>query len=154
MASKRDSDAKWFWMAFDELDGHRLYALLRLREQVFMLEQNSLYEDLDDQDQAAAHLLVEQGGELVGYLRLLHVQAGPLKLGRIVLSPSVRGSGLGPTLIQAGIDEAHQRFPGRPIKISAQLALKDYYQRFGFAVCSEPYDDGGVLHLDMVLESP
>lgn len=137
------------WYRFDELSLNQLYSLLRLREQVFMLEQDSLYEDLDNQDQGAEHLLVERSGELVGYLRLLPGE--PVKLGRIVLPKSERGGQLGRQVIRAGIERARQENIGTAVKISAQLALLAYYQSFGFVATSEPYDDGGVLHLDMVL---
>ncbi|MBW3140172.1 GNAT family N-acetyltransferase [Ferrimonas balearica] len=138
------------WWRFDALDVHQLYAVLRLREQVFMLEQNSLYEELDNLDQQSEHLLATADGELMGYLRLLAPADGPVKLGRIVLAKAARGTGLGPTLIREGLARAASQYPSRPVKISAQLALKDYYGQFGFVGTSEPYDDGGVLHLDMV----
>ncbi|MBY6186056.1 GNAT family N-acetyltransferase [Marinobacter hydrocarbonoclasticus] len=140
------------WWRFEALDVHQLYAVLRLREQVFMLEQNSLYEELDNLDQDAEHLLATAEGRLVGYLRLLAPQNGPVKLGRIVLAYEARGSGLGPELIRAGLARADKAYADRPVKISAQLALESYYEQFGFVGTSEPYDDGGVLHLDMVRE--
>ncbi len=140
------------WRRFEALEGHRLYEILRLREQVFMLEQNSLYEDLDNWDQEAEHLLATVEGRLIGYLRLLAVPEEPVKLGRIVLAPEARGIGFGPQLIRAGLSRVDERYPGRRVKISAQLALQGYYEQFGFVGRSEPYDDGGVLHLDMVRE--
>ncbi|MBY5922100.1 GNAT family N-acetyltransferase [Ferrimonas balearica] len=152
LTNKWHSEPQQEWRRFDQLDGHRLYEILRLREQVFMLEQNSLYEELDNRDQEAEHLLATVEGRLVGYLRLLADADGPVKLGRIVLAPEARGTGLGPRLIREGLDHAATQYPGRPVKISAQLALKPYYQQFGFVGTSEPYDDGGILHLDMVCQ--
>lgn len=144
-------DENWRWRQFNQLNVNELYQLLQLREQVFQIEQNSLYVDLDDQDQQALHLLVSQQDKLLGYLRLLQPRNDVIKLGRIVLQSEARGSGLGRRLIDAGLAKARQLNATATVQISAQTALEGYYQSFGFVTVSEPYDDGGVLHQDMVL---
>ncbi|GAA5219130.1 GNAT family N-acetyltransferase [Corallincola platygyrae] len=144
----------WSILSFDELDKLQLLALLQLRQEVFMLEQNSLYLDIDDADPGCHHLLMTEQGELRGYARLTPPGVCHSKypvLGRIVLAKEARGGGTGKVLIEKGLDWLHRHFPKQSIKISAQEALVDYYQHFGFEVVSEPYDDGGVMHLDMLL---
>ncbi|QIZ77235.1 GNAT family N-acetyltransferase [Ferrimonas lipolytica] len=144
-------DVTWTWMSFEQLTTQQLYAVLQLREQVFQIEQNSLYVDVDGEDQQALHLLVEQQGQLVGYLRLLQPDEQLIKLGRIVLAPAARGGSLGRALIQEGLKHGQKLNPSAKIKISAQVALEQYYGQFGFEVTSTPYDDGGVMHQDMEL---
>ncbi|WP_298444987.1 GNAT family N-acetyltransferase [uncultured Ferrimonas sp.] len=153
MTSIHDS-LSWNWLSFEQLDINRLYGLLQLREQVFQIEQNSLYVDIDGADQQAQHLLVEQSGQLLGYLRVLQPQPQLIKLGRIVVAPSGRGLKLGRKMIEAGIEKAQQLCPQGMIKISAQVTLQGYYQSFGFEVISAAYDDGGVMHQDMQLSLP
>ncbi|WP_028117478.1 GNAT family N-acetyltransferase [Ferrimonas senticii] len=143
---------QWRWLSFNELSVRELYQLLQLREQVFQIEQNSLYVDIDGQDQQALHLLLSDGDTLLGYLRLLQPAPELLKLGRIVLAPAARGQKLGKPMIQEGIAKAKQLANHGTVKISAQLTLNDYYQSLGFTVISSPYDDGGVLHQDMQLK--
>ncbi len=150
--TKTQQHEKWQWRAFDELTTLQLYSLLKLREQVFQLEQNSLYADLDDHDQQAFHLLLETDDGLMGYLRLLAAEGNQIKMGRIVLHPSARGQQLGRRLIAAGLVKAAAQVPAGIVLISAQVSLHDYYQQLGFVVCSEPYDDGGVLHQQMRLQ--
>ena len=148
--SDGDPTVRWQWFEFDQLGVHRLYAVLQLRERVFQLEQNSLYQDLDGMDARALHLLVYRQESLAGYLRLL--DAGSCwKLGRIVLPSSERGAGLGRHLIRRWISKARALDPQKAIRISAQQTLAGYYRELGFEVCSEPYDDGGVVHVDMIL---
>ncbi|GAA4872479.1 GNAT family N-acetyltransferase [Ferrimonas pelagia] len=151
MTSNTVLEPHFQWYGFEQLGVSNLYAILQLRERVFQIEQDSLYEDIDGLDESALHLLVcGEEGELDGYLRL--IDAGTVwKLGRIVLAAGVRGRGLGARLIQAGLDKARELAPDKAVKISAQQALTQYYQGFGFVVSSEPYDDGGVMHLDMML---
>ena len=150
MMSDDEAKVRWQWYLFEQLSVHQLYALLRLRERVFQLEQHSLYQDIDGRDAGALHLLVSQRDRLVGYLRL--VDAGSAwHPGRIVLERGVRGAGLGRQLIHYGIEKARALDAQKAIRIAAQQALAGYYRELGFEVCSEPYDDGGVAHVDMVL---
>ncbi len=141
------------WSEFTDLATEDLYALLQLRERVFQLEQASLYADLDGLDRQAHHLLLKSPQGLAGYLRLVP-GAELTKLGRVVLAPEFRGRGLGAQLVREGIQRAWTLSPSASIKISAQQGLTAYYSQFGFGVCSTPYDDGGVMHLDMVLTPP
>lgn len=145
------------WRDFAGLSLAELHAWLRLRAAVFVLEQRSLYEDIDGRDPGARHLLALDGqGGLLGGLRLLPPEGTeqPVKIGRVALLPEARGRGLGAALMREALAEAQRRFPGRPLFLSAQCGQIPFYERLGFAVASEPYDDGGIEHLDMLREPP
>lgn len=151
----------WSVKSYQELSTDELYQVLKLRQDVFMLEQNSLYQDLDNQDQQATHIMVWQQNTLVGYARLLAEQDASnssntnsrVKYGRFVLAKSARGVDLGKQLAKFSIELAFNNPQVNVIQISAQQALTQYYQSFGFYLMdNEPYDDGGVMHVDMALE--
>lgn len=143
------------WSSFDELDVHTLYALLRLRSEVFLIEQECNYLDLDGHDQVALHLVAYEQGALCGYLRLLPPgsRLKEASLGRIVIPREQRGRHWGRALIAEGLRVARQHYPGAPLRISAQSRLLDYYRGFGFEVVDAPYDEGGLPHQDMMLKS-
>lgn len=142
----------WEWKIFDDLSIKELYELLRLRQQVFVVEQDCVYEDIDNQDSVAWHLLGQNGNDLVAYLRVL----GPgdkfqeVSIGRVLINLQSRGSGLGQELMRKGIEKVEQQFPQQDIKISAQYHLSNFYQTFGFMQVSEPYDEDGIMHIDML----
>lgn len=146
----------WQWCAFDELGVRDLYAVLTLRQDVFVIEQHCLYRDLDDIDQYAFHLLgwrtSSAGRELVAYLRCVEpgMKYEELSLGRVVCAVSVRGSGVGKSLFGEGIRQAEIAFPNTRIRISAQHYLQRFYEQFGFTVTSEPHDEDGIAHVEML----
>ncbi|MCC2616850.1 GNAT family N-acetyltransferase [Aestuariibacter halophilus] len=137
--------------SFSELSGDELYAVLKLRQDVFVLEQQSLYGDLDDLDQVSLHLLWGQPSEMAAYLRLREEQGQCVKIERVVTAAHARGRGLAGQLMDRALSEAHQRWPELPVRLSAQVEVIEFYRRRGFVVCSDPYDDGGIDHVDMVL---
>jgi ElaA protein len=126
------------------------------RQQVFILEQTCLYPDLDGLDVAAHHLLgwrVADGRrELVAYLRILAPGAkyAEMSLGRVLTTPAARGTGAGRELLARGIEYAEHLHPGHRIRIGAQAYLENFYQGFGFQTISEPYDEDGIMHIDML----
>lgn len=139
------------WQGFDAFTTASLYAMLRFRQDVFIVEQKSPYPDLDGLDPACHHLLVTDAqGELAAYMRARGAAGqDPAFLGRIVVGPAWRGTGLGRRLVQAGLDFMDRTFPGQPIEIGAQQHLADFYAGFGFIAQGEPYDDGGIPHVTM-----
>jgi ElaA protein len=147
----------WQWSGFAGLTVPQLYAMLALRQEVFVLEQACLYPDIDGRDQEAHHLLgwrsVEGRPELVAHLRCLAPGAKyeEMSIGRVVTSPAARGTGLGRELVAQGIALARRLHPGHAIRIGAQAHLEHFYASFGFVTVSEPYDEDGILHIDMVL---
>jgi len=140
---------------FDELSKQELYAILRLRQRVFVLEQNCPYVDADDKDQAAWHLPGHDpsGRLLLAYARLLPAglaYPGYASIGRVVTAPEARGEGLGRAVMEESLTACRQLFGRTPIKIMAQEYLLDFYQAYGFTPASEPYLEDNILHLDMI----
>ena len=134
------------WQRFEQLSANLLYEVLRFRQGIFVVEQLSPYADLDGLDQEAWHLLLRSKGELAGYLRLIPV---PIRIGRVALASQLRGRGLGRRLMEEGLRFCRERYPAQDIILAAQLNLVPFYSSFGFAVISEPYDDFGVMHVEM-----
>jgi ElaA protein len=147
---------EWQWSRFDGLDSEALYAMLAARQQVFILEQACLYPDIDGIDRDAHHLLGWRAGngerELAAYLRCVPpgVKYAEPSLGRVLTVAAARGSGIGLRLIETGLQKAQELYPGRRIRISAQLYLRAFYERFGFEAVSEPYDEDGIPHIEML----
>jgi ElaA protein len=147
---------EWQCSSFAELTPAQLYELLARRQQVFILEQTCLYPDMDGLDLEAHHLLgwrIENGKrELAAYLRILAPGAKytEMSIGRVLTTPAARGSGAGRELLARGIEYAEHLHPGHRIKIGAQAYLERFYQSFGFRTISEPYDEDGIMHIDML----
>lgn len=139
------------WCGFDELSAAALYEMLRLRQQIFVVEQRSPYPDLDGCDRSAWHLRLWAEGALGGYLRLLPPQgaASSLRIGRVAVATGLRGQGLGRRLIAEALVFCDTRHPGQPVVLAAQLYLVRLYEGLGFATASGPYDDFGVAHVEM-----
>ena len=147
---------EWQWSGFADLTVAQLYEMLALRQQVFVLEQTCLYPDIDGLDPDAHHLLgwttLEGRRQLAASLRCLAPGAKyeEMSLGRVVTSPAARGTGLGRELVAQGIACAEQLHPGHAIRIGAQAHLERFYAGFGFVTVSEPYDEDGIMHVDML----
>jgi len=148
---------RWHWKAFAELTLDELYDVLALRQEVFVVEQRSIYQDVDGLDRASEHLLgVEDAGGtpfVAAYLRVLPPDVkfpGASSLGRVVTSPRARGRGLGRELTGRGITRLEERFPGADIRISAQHYLLRFYESFGFQAQGDVYDEDGIPHIEMV----
>lgn len=144
---------RWDFLAFDQLDVHTLYAVLRLRTEVFVLEQQCLFQDMDDTDQQAMHLLGRDGaGRLSGYARCFGPGAkfAEASIGRVITAPHARGSGAGHVLMREAIGRLHNHWGPQPIRIGAQARLRAFYEAHGFAVASAPYDEDGIPHIEML----
>tara|TARA_R110002072_G_scaffold251245_1_gene410085 strand:+ start:9789 stop:10250 length:462 start_codon:yes stop_codon:yes gene_type:complete len=143
--------ARWRTLAFDELGTSLLYAVLRLRQQVFVVEQDCAYLDLDDLDQCAMHILCTHGAELIAYQRCLPPGANypETSLGRIVVRPGMRGQQLGRELVQRGIDHNLCRWPRQDICISAQAHLQAFYASLGFVGEGNEYLEDNIPHRKM-----
>ncbi|MGS2721345.1 GNAT family N-acetyltransferase [Paraglaciecola aestuariivivens] len=139
--------------SFVQLTKNELYALLLLRQQVFIIEQQSIYPDLDELDQVAMHVLEnDEAGQLLTYARYrLDELANKVKIERVVLHPSQRGKGKGKALINYILAQIKQQYPEHLVELSSQLEASEFYQHFGFVCQGQPYDDGGVMHIDMHL---
>lgn len=137
---------------FEQLSNSELYELLRLRSQVFVVEQDCVYLDQDGLDAQALHLLGKVDGRLLAYARLLPAAVkyeDAVSIGRVVTAATARRSGYGRRLLTEAIAHCQRIWPQQPITISAQQYLEQFYQGFGFATVSEPYLEDGIPHLQM-----
>jgi ElaA protein len=148
---------RWRCLPFEALDVHTLYAVLRLRSEVFVVEQTCVFQDMDNADAACHHLLGEQvDGQGQVHLRA-HARLVPAGLkypeasiGRVVTDPAVRSSGLGHVLMQTAVDELHRLWGPQPIRIGAQAHLEAFYRRHGFVSDHKPYIEDGIPHTEML----
>lgn len=147
---------EWQWLDFESIPREDLYDVLRQRQAVFVLEQQCLYPDLDGFDQAAHHLMawhtVDGKRALAAYLRCIApgVKYPEMSLGRVLTAPAARGTGIGRQLLEHGIRHAEALHPGHRFRIGAQLYLEKFYAGFGFETVTAPYDEDGIMHIDMV----
>jgi ElaA protein len=142
----------WTVKKFEELSVHELYAILRLRSEIFVVEQNCVFQDMDNKDQFSYHLMGWENNTLTAYTRL--IPPGKVydlaSIGRVVTSQAARGSGVGKQLMEKSIEEAEKLFGKLPIKIGAQLYLREFYNSFGFKQSSDIYDEDGIDHIEMI----
>ena len=137
----------WHVRTFAELSVAELYAIMQLRQRVFIVEQNCPYLDADDVDQTSSHLWAERGGAIAAYLRIVPAGAkfAELSIGRVITAPDARGTGLGRELMKRGIAAAGNV----PIRIGAQPHLEKFYGDLGFVRASDEYDEDGIPHIEM-----
>ncbi len=133
-------------VSFEELEPRTAYDLWRLRQDVFVVEQTSIYHDLDGRDLevTTSHVLLEDEGALIGCVRVLD-DGGWMRIGRVAIVAPARGGGLGARLM----DEAMTICGTREIRLDAQTGLADFYADYGFEVDGPAFDDGGILHVPM-----
>ena len=148
----------WQCKNFSNLSVEQLYELLKLRVDVFVVEQTCYYPDLDsdknklDRHPKTVHLLGYQKDELVAYLRILprdESYQDKISIGRVAIAETARGKGLGNELMVEALRLCELNFPNESIKISAQQHLKSYYQQHGFEQVSEMYLEDGIPHIAM-----
>ncbi len=142
------------WKTFEELTNTQLYQLLKLRFDVFVIEQQCFYPELDNNDQQARHCLMKNDkGDLLGVGRLhckTFQQQAVVALGRFAIAQQYRGLGAGKAIILAASKEATRCWPNLPQYLSAQAHLKPLYSQCGFFQVGQPYDDEGIEHIDMI----
>lgn len=134
----------------DAFSALELYALLRLRVDVFVVEQDCAYPELDGKDAAALHLRLLIDGENAAYARLWQPEGKPPRIGRVLVAPAHRGKRLGEALMREAIKACETHFPGSPIALSAQSHLERFYRSLGFSPTSEEYVEDGIPHIDML----
>jgi len=143
----------WSFKKFDNLTPNELYSVLQLRNEVFVVEQNCVFQDADNKDQDSHHLMGWDNEMLVAYARIVPLgiayDSFP-SIGRVVTSPKLRRSGLGKILMQQSIEHLQKLLGESSIKLGAQLYLKNFYESFGFVQSSEVYMEDGIPHIEMV----
>jgi len=137
---------------FSELSNHELYAILRLRMAVFVVEQNCVYQDLDGKDFKALHVLGKQNENLVAYSRIF--KAGDYfkeaSMGRIVVDTTYRSSGFGKEIVLASEQAISDYFKSKNVRLSAQSYLQNFYTELGYQTIGEEYLEDGIPHITMV----
>ena len=152
MAINLIMDMLWICKSFDELSVSELYALLQLRAEIFVVEQNCVYQDMDGKDRKSFHLLGFEKNMLTAYTRLVPpgISYAQPSIGRVVVKQTVRKNGIGKKLMEKSIQRCYELFGKQPIKIGAQLYLKKFYESLGFVESSDVYDEDGITHIEMV----
>jgi ElaA protein len=138
---------------FNDLTVTDLYELLRLRSEIFVVEQNCVFLDMDNKDQLCHHLLLYIDEKLVAYARIVPpgLSYHEASIGRVITSPVARGTGAGKVLMELAIVECKKIFTDQAIRIGAQLYALKFYERFGFKADGEVYDEDGIDHIEMIL---
>ncbi|MGF7139452.1 GNAT family N-acetyltransferase [Roseimarinus sediminis] len=139
--------------SFSELSNAEIYEILKLRSEIFVVEQQCIYNDLDDLDQEALHLYCSENGDIIAYVRLLKpgTRFPVASIGRVLTKMNHRRKGLSTLLMQKGIAFLQNEWSAATIKISAQKYLRKFYEDLGFKVVSKAYLEDGIPHYEMEL---
>lgn len=142
---------QWTLKKFNELTLEELYEILKLRSEVFVIEQNCIYHDPDGKDLLAWHLMGMKDNTLVAYTRILApgISYPEPAIGRVVTAASVRKEGLGRELMQRSIEACENIFGKTSISLGAQVYLKKFYESLGFVTAGEEYIEDGIPHVTM-----
>lgn len=142
----------WRWNRLAEIDARALLELLILRSRVFVVEQTCVYLDPDELDFDAHFLHASVQGRCAATARVLAggTRFAEPSIGRVCVAPELRRTGLGRALVRHALDGCRQRFPGAPVRISAQAWLSEFYRSLGFEVVSEPYLEDEIAHVEML----
>lgn len=142
----------WRCLAFDALSTAELYQVLQLRTEVFVVEQACIFQDMDDADPQAIHLLGMSGGRLVAYARCFAagLKFSEASIGRVIVRESMRGSGAGHLLMDQAIACVFALWQEQPIRIGAQARLQKFYTQHGFQAAGAPYLEDGIPHVEML----
>lgn len=143
----------WTCSTFNGLSATDIYQVLKLRQDIFIVEQDCIYPDIDGLDYYSHHLLGYAGDHLNAYLRIVPPGKNFTEpsIGRIVVEKSQRNAGIGTELVKQGILQTKQLYKNVPIRIEAQDHLDGFYGSFGFSKVTDPYDKDGIPHIQMLL---
>jgi ElaA protein len=147
----------WLFAPFGELTPQQVHDLYQARIAVFVVEQTCPFQDVDGADPACWHLLGNSpSGALHAYCRLVPpgIKFAEPSIGRVLTTEAARGSGAGRVLMAEAIERAQKLWPGQAVRIGAQRYLEKFYAEFGFAQVSEPYDEDGIEHIEMLRPWP
>lgn len=152
LQSKPLLELEWRWKPFHVLTPVEVYDMLAVRNEVFIIEQNCVYGDVDGADKHAWHLLAYgRNGALAGYLRVLlpDKTSGDIRIGRVLTTAKFRGLGLGNALLARALDHIGGQWPGVSVSLHAQARLRAFYGAFGFVAVSDVHDEDGIPHIWM-----
>ena len=139
---------------FTELTTAELYEILKLRAEVFVVEQNCPYQDLDDKDQSSYHLFLEDNGQIIAVLRILpeNIAYKEMAIGRLIVKKSYRGKGISRKMMVRAMEFITEDLGKEKIRLSGQAYLNDFYQSLGFEKVSEMYLEDGIEHFEFLYE--
>ena len=135
---------------FDELTTRELHDILKLRVDVFVVEQECFYPEVDGLDPESIHVYyLDDDGSIAAYLRVMdkHGEPGVAKIGRVIAAK--RGCGLGRSVMEAGMNVAKDQFGATEVFLEAQVQAQGFYEKLGFTACSDVFDDAGIPHIAM-----
>jgi ElaA protein len=150
----------WQWRAFSELSLSELYTILQVRQMVFVVEQACPYLDADGADGRAWHLLGwakhDETKILAAYARIFApgIKYTEASIGRVITHPLMRRKGMGEALMEESLRRVESLWPGARVRIGAQMYLERFYEKSGFRRVSEPYDEDGIIHIEMLRTTP
>lgn len=145
----------WHIKKFDELSLNELYGILQLRSEVFVVEQDCVYQDLDDKDQVSCHLFLEDNGEIIAVSRIIPegISYEEMSIGRVVVKKSHRGKGLSKAMMEKAIDYIINDLDKSKIRLSGQAYLEKFYTDLGFEKVSDCYLEDGIDHFEFLFEN-
>ncbi|HEX4943530.1 MAG TPA: GNAT family N-acetyltransferase [Usitatibacteraceae bacterium] len=143
---------EWRFARLDELTAREVHDILQARAAVFVVEQACVFQDMDGADPDSWHLFTRVDGELAAYCRIVPagIKFAEPSIGRVITTGAMRGTGLGRALMLEALRRSATLWPGAAIRIGAQRRLETFYHSLGFVTDSEPYDEDGIAHVEMV----
>jgi ElaA protein len=140
------------WSRIEDLSSIELFTIIKAREAVFVVEQECPYQETDEMDLQSWHLVVSIEDQLVAYVRVVDpgIKYEHPSIGRVMTCLEVRHLKIGRPLMKEAIRFTEEKYPNTGIKIGAQVYLQKFYESLGFAAVNEPYDEDGILHIDMI----
>lgn len=135
---------------FEQLTTRELYEILKARAEIFVVEQNCVYQDLDNKDYESLHVFYEENGKVIAYLRAFYRDDRIVQIGRVLTLQ--HGTGLGGKLLKEGIAQIKEKMNPRQLYMEAQCYATGYYEREGFRVCSDEFLEDGIPHVQMTLD--
>ena len=140
------------WSRLKDFSGLEWYKIIKERESVFVVEQQCVYQETDEMDLVSWHLEMSLNGELAAYVRVVEpgIKYQQPSIGRVMVIEKFRRLNIGRALMNEAISFTELQYPQMGIKIGAQVYLQKFYQSFGFENVNEPYDEDGILHIDMI----
>lgn len=140
-------------LEFEQLSVHQLYKILKLRSAIFVVEQDCIYQDMDDLDSKSLHVMGYSAGAFAAYSRIiLPDENNKVHIGRVLVDQKYRGRQLGRELMLKSIEVCNRKFPASPIELAAQCYLQAFYESLGFTAINKEYLMDGIPHVDMERE--
>ena len=144
------SVVKFYVKRFNEIDSKTLHNIFLLRSEVFIVEQECAYQDIDGKDFKSIHIIGKHKGEIIAYSRIMSLNNEFCSIGRVLVKKELRKKGIGIKLMTKTIEEATSEYNSRKIKISAQEYLKNFYTNLGFKHTGRCYLEDGIPHIEMI----